>query len=91
MVTLHLHCEAKYLIRFYFTRGGPVILNVSKSDVELPSFFRSFFLKGKPDLGLNLENWTWVCKTLFMEMIWLVRGILCPGAVPKRCGEGQLF
>lgn len=43
MVTPHLHCEAKYLIRFSFTRGGPVPPNVSKSHVELPGFFRSFF------------------------------------------------
>lgn len=81
MVTPHLRCEAKYLIRFHFTRGGPVPPNISKSHVELPGFIKSFFLKGKPFWvwiwGFILENWTW-----FVAGVGLCHGALFTGTVP---------
>lgn len=90
MVTPHLHCEAKYLIRFSFTRGGPVPPNVSKSHVELPGFLRSF-LKGKP-------TWIWGVYPRKLDLVWELvcgepgwSGVSCVGsAVPQaQCQAGK--
>lgn len=79
VVPLHLPCKAKYLIKFHFTRGGPVIAHVSKSDVELPSFFSRSFFKGKTWRGTYPRKLNLALRDLVWGMSWLVQVILCLG------------